>query len=586
MKNFLSSLLATIVGILIMTLLVVLIFAGIIAASTAKEVPDVKENTILVAEFNSPIIDRSDENPFSRLFTIDPAMGTVMGLDQILKDLDKAAEDENISGILLRLSAIPTGSATVEEIRNALLEFKESGKFIYAFGDMYSQNAYYVATVADSIFLAPEGLFLFSGLSAEATFYKKALDKLGVKVQVIRHGSYKSANEPFTREDLSEENREQIEGYVGTIWNTWLEGISRERGISTDLLNRYADGLIAFNNEQLVETGMIDGLIYFDQLIDMLKQKLGVGEEDDLESIALRRYKDVPAGTKKEFTRDRIAVIYAMGTVVDGDAGEGFIGSERISKAIRKARRDKSVKAIVLRVNSGGGSMIASDVIYRESRLAAEAKPFVVSMGDVAASGGYYIACPADTIVASPTTITGSIGVFSVIPNMQELMNEKLGITADVVKTNKHADLVSVFKPLHPEVEATFQKFVDDAYERFLEVVAEGRDRSTAQIDEIAGGRVWSGEDALEEGLVDMLGGLEASIEVAASMAGLENYRLQSLPVLEDPFTMIMKELTGGATARILKKELGQDYIHYRNIREIREMSGLQARMPFYLEIR
>ena len=586
MKNFLSSLLATIVGILIMTLLVVLIFAGIIAASTAKEVPDVKENTILVAEFNSPIIDRSDENPFSRLFTIDPAMGTVMGLDQILKDLDKAAEDENISGILLRLSAIPTGSATVEEIRNALLEFKESGKFIYAFGDMYSQNAYYVATVADSIFLAPEGLFLFSGLSAEATFYKKALDKLGVEVQVIRHGSYKSANEPFTREDLSEENREQIEGYVGTIWNTWLEGISRERGISTDLLNRYADGLIAFNNEQLVETGMIDGLIYFDQLIDMLKQKLGVGEEDDLESIALRRYKDVPAGTKKEFTRDRIAVIYAMGTVVDGDAGEGFIGSERISKAIRKARRDKSVKAIVLRVNSGGGSMIASDVIYRESRLAAEAKPFVVSMGDVAASGGYYIACPADTIVASPTTITGSIGVFSVIPNMQELMNEKLGITADVVKTNKHADLVSVFKPLHPEVEATFQKFVDDAYERFLEVVAEGRDRSTAQIDEIAGGRVWSGEDALEEGLVDMLGGLEASIEVAASMAGLENYRLQSLPVLEDPFTMIMKELTGGATARILKKELGQDYIHYRNIREIREMSGLQARMPFYLEIR
>lgn len=586
MKNFLSSLLATIVGILIMTLLVVLIFAGIIAASTAKEVPDVKENTILVAEFDSPIIDRSDENPFSRLFTIDPAMGTVMGLDQILKDLDKAAEDENISGILLRLSAIPTGSATVEEIRNALLEFKESGKFIYAFGDMYSQNAYYVATVADSIFLAPEGLFLFSGLSAEATFYKKALDKLGVEVQVIRHGSYKSANEPFTREDLSEENREQIEGYVGTIWNTWLEGISKERGISTDLLNRYADGLIAFNNEQLVETGMIDGLIYFDQLIDMLKQKLGVGEEDDLESIALRRYRDVPAGTKKEFTRDRIAVIYAMGTVVDGDAGEGFIGSERISKAIRKARRDKSVKAIVLRVNSGGGSMIASDVIYRESRLAAEAKPFVVSMGDVAASGGYYIACPADTIVASPTTITGSIGVFSVIPNMQELMNEKLGITADVVKTNEHADLVSVFKPLHPEVEATFQKFVDDAYERFLEVVAEGRDRSTAQIDEIAGGRVWSGEDALEEGLVDMLGGLETSIEVAASMAGLENYRLQSLPVLEDPFTMIMKELTGGATARILKKELGQDYIHYRNIREIREMSGLQARMPFYLEIR
>jgi protease IV len=586
MKNFLTSLLATIVGLLIMSFLLFLIFAGIIAASTAKDAPDVKENSILVAELNSPIIDRSDENPFSRLFSFSPSMGTVMGLNQILKDLDKAAEDENIKGILLRMSAIPAGSATVEEIRNALVDFKESGKFIYAYGDMYTQNAYYLATVADSIFLTPEGIFLFNGLSAEATFYKKALDKLGIEVQVIRHGSYKSANEPFTRENLSEENREQIKGYVGAIWNTWLEGISETRGIPVDQLNQYADGLISFNNAELVETGMIDGLIYFDELIDILKGKLGVAEEDDLESIDLHQYKDVTEKTKKEFSRDKIAVVYAMGTVVDGEAGEGYIGSERISKAIRKARRDKSVKAIVLRVNSGGGSMIASDVIYRESKLAADAKPFVVSMGDVAASGGYYIACPADTIIAGPTTITGSIGVFSVIPNMGELMNEKLGITTDVVKTNEHSDMVSIFKPLHPEVEATLQYFVDDAYGRFLEVVAEGRNQSTARIDEVAGGRVWSGKDALDEGLVDMLGGLEESIEVAAAMAGLENYRVQSLPVLEDPFTMIMREITGGATARVLKKELGPDYIHYRNIREIRDMSGLQVRMPFYLEVR
>ncbi|RPI43592.1 MAG: signal peptide peptidase SppA [Bacteroidetes bacterium] len=586
MKNFLTSLLATIVGILIMSFLLILIFAGIIAASTSKEVPDVKENSILVAEFNSPIIDRSDENPFSRLFSISPSMGMVMGLDQILKDLDKAREDENIRGILLRLSAIPAGSATVEEIRNGLLEFKESGKFIYAYGDMYTQNAYYLATVADSIFMTPEGIFLFNGLSAEATFYKKALDKLGIEVQVIRHGTYKSANEPFTREDLSEENREQIEGYVGAIWNTWLEGISATRDIPVEQLNRYADGLVFFDNKELVENGMIDGLIYFDQLLDLVKGKLGVAEEDDVESIALHQYKDVEEKTKKEYSRDKIAVVYAMGTVVDGDAGEGFIGSERISRAIRKARRDKSVKAIVLRVNSGGGSMIASDVIYRESKLAADTKPFVVSMGDVAASGGYYISCPADTIIAGPTTITGSIGVFSVIANMRELMNEKLGITTDVVKTNEHADMVSVFKPLHPEVEATLQHFVDEAYGRFLEVVADGRDQSTAAIDEVAGGRVWSGKDALEMGLVDMLGGLEESIEVAASMAGLENYRVQSLPVLEDPLTMLMRELTGGASSRALKKELGPDYIHYRNIREIREMSGLQARMPFYLEVR
>lgn len=581
MKNFLSSLLATIIGIIIMTVVVVLIFVGIIAASTSKEVPEVKENSILLAKFNGPIADRSDNNPFSKFLSGNPYGGEVLGLDQILKDIKKAETDDHVKGIFLQLSVVPTGTATIEEIRNALLEFKESGKFIYAYADLVTEKSYYLATVADSIFMTPKGMFNFDGLSAEVTFYKNAMEKLGVEMQVIRHGSFKSAMEPYMRENLSEENREQIESYVGSIWNNMMTGISETRGISLADLNQYADELISFDGDKLVETNMIDGLIYYDEMLSLLKQKMGVEEEDDLEAISLSKYNEVPSKKKKEYTRDKVAVIYGTGTVIDGNYGEGYVGSERIAKAIRKARRDKSVKAIVLRVNSPGGSMIASDVIYREVKLAAQEKPLVASMGNVAASGGYYIAAPADTILASPNTITGSIGVFARIPNMQKLMNDKLGITTDVVKTNRHSNMITVFNPMDPEVRTVLQKSVDEAYETFVKVVSDGRDMTKEEVDAIGGGRVWAGNDALENGLIDMFGGLNKSIKVAADMAGLENYRIQSLPKLEDPLTMIMKELTGGAKLRIMKNELGDQYIHYKKIQEIKEMRGLQAIMPY-----
>ena len=585
MKNFLSSLLATIVGILIMTIVVVLIFVGIIAASTSKETPEVKENSLLIAKFNSPIIDRSDENPFSRIMSVNPYMSDAMGLNQILKDLKKAKTDENIKGIVLQLSSVPAGRAAIEEVRNALLDFKETGKFIYAYADMMTQRTYYLATAADSIFMTPEGILQFTGLSAEVVFYKKAMEKLGIEVQVIRHGSYKSANERFMRENLSDENREQIGDYFASVWDRMMAGISESRGIPVEKLNQYADEVISFDNNNLVESGMIDGLIYFDEMLSLLKDKMGVDEKDDLSSIRLTRYADVPVKEKKEYSRDKIAVIYAMGNVVDGNAGEGSIGSERIAKAIRKARRDKSVKAIVLRVNSGGGSMIASDVIHREVKLAAEAKPLVASMGNMAASGGYYIVAPADTIVASPSTLTGSIGVYSMIPNTQKLMNEKLGITTDVVKTNRHADMFTVFNPLDPAVTALLQKSVDEAYDTFLSIVSDGRDMTKESVDALGGGRIWSGSDALDNGLIDMIGGLEKSIEVAAGMADLENYRVQSLPRLDDPLTMIIKELTGDVRLRIIQKELGNQYKHYKNIQEIKEMQGIQALMPFYMDI-
>ena len=586
MKNFLSSLLATLVGLIIMTLVVFLIFVGIVAASTSKEVVEVKENSLLVAKFNKQIIDRADNNPLSKLLSGSFAYNDVMGLDQILKDLEKAKADENIKGIFLRLSNVPSGTATLGEVRDALLDFKSGGKFIYAYADIFTQKSYYLATVADSIFMTPEGMFMFTGLSAEATFYKNALDKIGIEMQVVKHGSYKSAAESFTREDLSDENREQIEGYVGSIWNKIVSDISKSRGIPVEKLNQYADELVSLENDQLVETGMIDGLIYYDEMLTLMKKRLGVEEKNDMEAIGLSSYGDVPSKEKKEVGRDKIAVIYAMGMVVDGNAGEGYIGSERIAKAIRKARRDNSVKAIVFRVNSGGGSVVASDVIYREALLAAKEKPFVASMGDVAASGGYYIVAPADTILASPGTITGSLGVIFSIPNMKELMNDKLGITTDVVKTNKHADIYSVFDPLDPQERLFIQRSVDDAYENFISLVAEGRNKSYEEIDAIAGGRVWAANDALDLGLIDMFGGMKKSIEVAAEMAGLETYRIQSLPKLDDPFTALMKELTGGARMKAIEKELGMDYIHYKNIKNIREMRGLQSIVPFDIELK
>lgn len=589
MKNFLSSLLATIVGILVMTIILVLIFAGIIASSTSKDVAEVKENSLLIAKFDAPISDRADDNPFTKLMSGMPYGKDAMGLDQILKDLDKAEKDENIKGIMMNLRGVSAGMATLTEIRDAMLDFKESGKFIYAYADTYTQKSYYLASVADSVFMTPEGGFLFLGMSAEIMFYKKALEKAGVEMQVIRHGSYKGAVEPFLRQDLSKENREQIESYMGAIWDKYLADISETRNIPVEKLNSFVDELGAIDNQNLVDVGLVDELIYYDEMLSIFKKKLGVDEEDDLEAISLKKYKDVVVKDKKEYSRDKVAVIYAMGSVVDGEAGEGSIGSARIARAIRKARRDESVKAIVFRINSGGGSALASDIIHQEVKLAAEVKPVVASMGNVAASGGYYIAAPADTIIASPNTITGSIGVFGTIPNIKVLLNDKLGITTDVVKTNEHSDIGSIYNPLDPSEKAYIQRMVDDTYTTFVNIVADGRNKSYEEIDAIAGGRVWAGTNALELGLIDMYGGLEKSIEVAAEMAGLENYRVQSLPKLDDPMTAIMKQLTGGAqirAERILRKELGDQYTHYKKIQEIKNMHGIQMIMPYEFEVK
>lgn len=586
MNSFLKYTLATMSGIIILNIIGMItffIFIGIAAATSEKV--SVDENSLLVAKFDKPILDRADDNPFSQFSFGSFDLEGTLGLDQVLKDLEKAKSDENISGIFLRLSAIPASMATVEEIRDALLDFKESGKPIIAHADVYTQKSYYLATAADKVYLTPTGDFDFKGLQATVLLFKRALDKFGVDMQVIRHGAFKSAVEPFLSDQISDANREQLDVMLSSLWGKMIEEISVARGIPVDELRSYADELTVAFDHQALEKNMIDGLKYYDEVLDELRDLTETDEEDDIPSISLNKYSDVPAEKEKKATKNRIAVIYAMGNIVTGEADEGTIGSDRIAKAIRKARKDDKVKAIVFRVNSGGGSALASEIIHREVKLAAEVKPVVASLGDVAASGGYYIVCPADTIVASENTITGSIGVFGLLPNLQELMNDKIGITTGVVKTSKYADIGSPTRPLTADERKMIQSYVDDVYTTFVNNVAEGRSMTYEEVDAIGGGRVWSGINAMEIGLIDLYGGLERSIEIAAEMAELENYRIKSLPVLEDPFTQLMKQFTGGAKTRIIKKELGASYELYKKAEEITKMRGIQAIMPYSLDI-
>lgn len=587
MNSFLKYMLATISGIVVLQIIGFIFFIIFISiASAGSDAPKLEENTLLVAEFNKPVSDRSDDNPMNRQFKFTSfSMDESMGLDQILNDIEKAKTDEKISGIFLKLSAVPVGMASLQEIRDALVDFKESGKFILAHSDTYTHKSYYLASVADSIYLTPTGDFGFTGLAAQVMYYKNALDKFGVDMQVIRHGAYKSAVEPFLTDKMSPENKEQLTAIISALWGEMTGEISAARGVSVEELNKYADELSVAFDDQALEKGMVDGLKYFDEVLDELKERTGTDADDDINSISLAKYAEVPATEKAEPTRDKIAVVYAMGTVVPGNAGEGMIGSDRIAKALRKARQDKNVKAIVFRVNSGGGSALASEIIYREVKLAAKAKPLVASLGNVAGSGGYYIVSPADTIVASETTITGSIGVFGTLPNLQELMSEKIGIDVHSVKTNKYADMGGRYRPLDPDERAFIQKYVDDIYVTFANHVAEDRNMTYEEVDAIGGGRVWAGIDAMEIGLIDVFGGLEKSIEIAADMAGLENYRISSRPELDDPFTALMKQLTGDVKTKIIQKELGESYFMYQKIQELQNMDGVQALMPYTIQI-
>ena len=586
MKSFLKFTFASILGVILGLLFFVFIFMGIISSASREKAVTVKENTLLLVQLKQPIVDRNPESPFQSFSPFSFFPDSRIGLNAILDNLKKAAEDENIRGIFINASMIPAGISTIGEIREGLLKFKESGKFIIAHADMYTQTAYYLASVADKVYLTPEGAMNWLGIGSEVMFFKRALDKLGIEAQVIKEGEYKGAPEMLMYEKLSEENKAQIQAYISSIWNNMVAEIANSRDLKVETLNDLADNMEIFNANAALKHGMVDGLKYFDEILNELKELTDTPEKDDLKAITMKRYIKVPAKRKeKGLKRDKIAVVYASGSIVSGDSEGDMISSDRFAKAIRKARRDSTVKAIVLRVNSGGGSALASEVIWREVKLASEVKPVIASMGDVAASGGYYILAAADKVIANPTTITGSIGVYGILANGREFMNDKLGITSDVVKTNRHSDFGSFFRPLDPAEMQVLQYEIGNIYKTFITRVADGRGMTTENVDKIARGHVYSGEDAMKINLIDDFGGLTKAIDIAASEAGLEDYRIVNYPEVTDPFEMIMKQLTGDVRAKIIYKELGDDYKYYRHLRELRNMTGIQARIPFDLMI-
>jgi protease-4 len=582
MRNFLKYTLATIVGVIISGIIGFLILIGIFSAmlSFSDKPVVVKDNSVLILDFKKEIVERTADNPLDGLSV--PYLGSTgqMGLDDILACIEKAKTDDKIKGIYLNPSVIRAGMATVEEIRQALIDFKESGKFIYAYGDAYSQKAYYLVSVADKVALNPQGMLELRGLSSNRTFYKNAMEKFGVEMQIIRHGKFKAAVEPFMLDKMSEENKLQTRTYLNSIWSQMVTGIAESRGLSTEKINQLADSVALFMPaENLVKSGLVDTLIYKDELISKLKELTGIEEKDDVPAIGVEKYAKVPAAANGKFARSKIAVIYAEGEIDGGDTGG--INSEKLSRTIREARRDSSIKAIVFRVNSPGGSAYGSEVIWREVKLAKEAKPVVVSMGDVAASGGYYISAAADTIMADRTTITGSIGIFGVFPNIGELLNDKIGITSDAVGTNANSNLIPIDRPLTRFERAKLQAFIERGYDTFIGRVAEGRSITKEQVDEIGQGRVWASTDAKERGLVDLYGGVNDAIKLAAQMCGLEDYRITQLPKLPDPLQELMKELTGEAKTFFMKQELGDQYKIYRQLKEAVNARGIMARMPY-----
>jgi len=588
MKSFFKYLFASILGVILASILMFFIFFGILSAiiSSEEEVYEVKTNSVLHLKLDKIIQDRAPTNPMENFDFASMESNTPLGLDMIVENIEKASADKNIKGIFLDINYVPAGIATIDEIRNALISFKDSSKFIVCYSSYMTQSAYYLASVADKIYLQPEGSLEFKGLSAEVMFFKGALEKLEVDAQIIRHGKYKSAVEPFMNDKMSDQSREQLLSYLDAVWDYMLKDISARRNVGITELNLIADSLHIRKAEDAVKYKLIDNVKYYDEVIDELKTMCGIDTDKNLEKVSLADYKTVPKIRKgKGLAKDKIAVIFASGTIVNDGGGGGNITPESISKAIRKAREDDAVKAIVLRINSPGGSALASDIIWRETVLAQKAKPLIVSMGDVAASGGYYIACAADTILASPVTITGSIGVLGVLPNAQKFFSNKLGITFDRANTNTHADMISITRGLTTTEQNYMTDMIEDIYTVFVGHVAEGRDLSQTQVDSIGQGRIWSGIHATENGLVDLHGGLYKAIQIAAEKAGLNYYRTISLPEQKDTFEAILESITGEEKSTVMQKELGYAYKYYETIQQLMQMEGIQTIMPFFMYV-
>jgi len=589
MKDFFKFVFASMLGFIlsffVLFLLLIVLITAVISTAGSDGKVNVASNSVLHISLDYPIKERTDKNPFAELSLLGLESKKKLGLNEILKGIGEAKSDDHIKGIYLDASSLSSGMATMEEIRNALLDFKKSGKFIIAYSEVYSQGAYYLATAADKIYLNPEGMIDFRGLSSEIMFFKGTLEKLDIEAQIIKVGTYKSAVEPFILDKMSEPNRQQVTSFLGSMYDHFLSEISKSRKIPKNTLFSLADSAKIRAPKDALTFKMVDGLKYKDEVLDELKKLTNIDKKKEIKSVSLEEY--APSeGEKEESSQNRIAVIYANGEIMSGEGNDETIGSERISRAIRKARTDDKVKAIVLRINSPGGSALASDVIWRETVLAKKSKPVIVSMGDLAASGGYYIACAADSIFAQPNTITGSIGVFGIIPNMQKFFNNKLGITFDGVKTGKFADLGTVSRPLTETEKMIIQLEVNKTYDTFTKKVADGRKKSQSYIDSIGQGRVWSGTEALQRGLVDRLGDIDDAIASAAKKAKIKDFKIVNYPAQVDPIKSLFDNSADKVKTYFVKRELGDNFIYYEQMRSALNLSGVQARIPYNIQIR
>lgn len=588
MKDFLKFTLATVTGIILSS--IVLFFVSILiffnAKSSSESETQVRSNSIMMLDLNGTLLERNQDNPLNAL------MGdeyTTYGLDDILASIKKAKENENIKGIYLQATMLNAGFASCEEIRDALKDFKESGKFIVAYSDMYTQGLYYLSSVADKVLLNPQGMLEWRGLAASPVFFKDLLAKIGVEMQIFKVGTYKSAVEPFIATEMSPANREQVTAYLESTWSQVTADVSDSRQLTVEALNATADSLLMFYPAQKsVECGLVDTLVYKNDVRNYLKQMAGLDEDDDMPVLGLREMINVKKNTPRDKSGNIVAVYYAFGEI-DGTTsmadGEEGIDSEEMIKDLRQLQKDDNVKAVVLRINSPGGSAYGSEQIwYAVSELKKE-KPVIVSMGDYAASGGYYISCVADTIVAEPTTLTGSIGIFGMVPNVKGL-TDKLGLDFDVVKTNRYADFGILTRPLNDGEKGLMQMYVNQGYDLFLTRCSDGRGISKEELDKIAQGRVWTGSKALELGLVDVLGGLDKALEIAIGKAGVDAYTVLTYPAPMSFFeTLISTRPDNYIKSRMLNGKMGGLYRQLNSFEQFDQLDRLQARMPFELNI-
>lgn len=582
MKEFFRTFLAVILALVVVNALMFIVTIIMIASLSTLQKPKaiVQDNSVLVLDFKESIVDYASSNDFM----INPLSGSMsvsknLNLRDVTDAIKAAAKDPKIKGISMEITSVPTSLSILEEIRPELEAFKESGKFVSAYSNSgYTQKSYYIASAADQIYLSPVGNIDFKGLFYMTLYYKDFLDKIGLDVQVVRHGKYKSAVEPFMESHMSEANREQLASYVNSMWNDILTPISKSRNISIADLNNYADKLALENAKNAEEFNFIDKIMFEDQYEDFLKEKTGT--TDKLKRITLAKYVSSREDVKTSSSKEAVAIVYAQGGIIEGKSASGDMGNETICKALREAREDKNVKAVVFRVNSPGGSALASEYILREAKLTAEEKPFIISMGDYAASGGYYISCAGDYIFADPTTLTGSIGVFSLIPNMQSLAEKHLEINFESVSTNENAGFMNQL-PMTPYQLSKMQNQVEEIYDLFITHVADGRGMTKEQVDAIGQGRVWTGTEALKIGLVDELGSLNDAVAFAAEKAELSDYRLKEYPQKKDAFSEILEELMASTRVQTWQDSPIAPFI--KAAEQATKMEGVQARLPFVL---